>query len=204
MKKTGTPTKIGDGKGWKNPKFDKEIFYHQIEFDNGDAGQFSTSINPQTKFTIGEIVDYTYEQDKDKEGKDKTDKYGKPVMKIDKFKEPFVAGGRKIMTNPSSERSIASSVALKCARTYLLPKDGVTPEILMKLADYFYLYLITDNLIYNESVEKFESPLVQLAIQKQTSLMEACEFCSLLNHKKEEIITIAKQYNEWINFKSRL
>lgn len=205
MKKTAIPIKISEGKPWVNPKFDKTIYYYQIEFDNSDKGQFSTSINPQTKFTIGESVEYTYDQDKDKDGKDKLDKYQNPVMKIDKFKEPFVqGGGKKVMTNPSTEKSIASSVALKCSRIFLLKKDNITPTIIKTLANDFYLYLITDNIIYTESVEKFDNPSVQLAIQKQTALAEACEFCSILSYKKEEIIAIAKDYYQFINFKSNI
>jgi len=204
MKKTDKPISISEAKEWKNPQLGKSIFYHQIEFSNGDKGQFSTNVNPQVKFTIGEQVDYTYEQDKNKDGTDKTDKFGNPVMKVDKWKEPFVAGGKVVMTKPSECRSIASSVALKCSRIYLSGKENITAKNIMTLADYFYLYLIADNKIYTEPVSKFEDPNNQIAIQKQTALSEACDYYSNKAVKKEEIISLAKEYYEYISFKSNM
>ena len=205
MKKTAKPISIGEAKSWKNPQFNKTIYYHKITFDNGDTGEFSTSANPQIKFAVGVEATYTIEP-KTKEGVVVKDKFGNETYVIDIFKENNFGGGfKKKMTKPYEARSIAASVALECAELLLSKKPDITPEILMKCADRLYLYLIADNILYTGEVEKWESKEEQLAIQKQSALRRAATGCSLLNiTTANDLISLSDKYFEYIKFNSNM
>lgn len=204
MTKEATPTKISEPKEWTNPKFNKTIYYYQIEFDNGDKGEFSTTKAPQVKFQIGVLSKYTVEP-KMKDGVVKKDKYGKEEYVIDIFKENTFGGFKKKMTKPYENRSIAASVALECAEQLLNNKQSITPYILKKCADRLYLYLIKDNIIYTEPVEKWEDPNDQLAIQKMTSLRRAASCSKMFSiEKADDLIKLAEELNSYINFKSNM
>lgn len=211
MKKKGVPTEITFQREWQakdsvgNPT-GKKIFYYNIKFDNGDKGYFSTNVNPQTKFTLGQSIDYTYEQDKNKDNTDKVDKFNNPVMKVDKWKEPFIAGaGKKVMSKPHENRSIAASVALECSIDYLKDKQGITQDLIRLMSDFLYAYLIKDNICFIQEVDKWDSPEIQLSIQKQAALRRAVQSSALLDiTSKEKLIIVSDYYNEFINKKSNM
>lgn len=205
MKKTAKPVTIGEARSWINPKFSKTIYYHKITFDNGDSGEFSTSASPQVKFTVGVEATYTIEP-KTKDGVVIKDKFGKETYIIDIFKENTFGGGfKKKMTKPYEARSIAASVALECAELLLSKKPDITPEILMKCADRLYLYLISDNILYTQEVERWEAKEEQLAIQKQSALRRAATGCSLLSiTTANDLIALSDKYFEYIKFKSNM
>jgi len=95
------------------------IHEFSITMANGDNGIFTTTKKEQTKFTIGQAVDYTTE--------DKEDNRGNQFVKIDKVSTSTTgygkgsAGGGK---SPEVERGILASVCLDCA-VILVDKSGI-------------------------------------------------------------------------------
>lgn len=101
---------------WAGPK--GQIYYFNLEWDNGDKGEMSTNRiketgnkRYQTKFVIGSEQEYTVLPKFNKQT-------GSEYLFFDKPKEPFVPnkGGNGYRQNdPLKQRRIAKSVALKAS-----------------------------------------------------------------------------------------
>jgi hypothetical protein len=95
---------------WANPKGGK-IYYHNIVFENGDKGEFSTNKDPQNKFIVGSEEEYTILT----EEKEKKSGQGTWIkITIDKPKNVGTyGGGYKPRFDANKQRRIARAVGLK-------------------------------------------------------------------------------------------
>ncbi len=130
------PREITFGRSWDGPK--GTIFYFNIQFEDGIAGEFSTTKREQTKFVIGTEVLYSYEDTSNARG---------PFVKIDLVKETYTGGGGG-KKSPEVQRSILANVCLDCAinAIYNLDlADKAKPDLknVFDVADKFYNYIKT-------------------------------------------------------------
>ena len=93
---------------WDSKKEPIRTFYkHEIQMENGDMGEYSSTSQEQTKFQEGEEVQYTF--------------HPGDFPKIKPYYEPFNSTGDAYnvnYANANREQGIARSVALKCATEY--------------------------------------------------------------------------------------
>ena len=144
-----------------------EIFKFNIEFENGDKGEFTTNKNPQVKFVEGETVKYTVEEItiNTKNGPWKK-------IKIDKLKEE---GGRQYSDDPSIQYRIIRTVALKAAISSLIFEfEGSMND--------------TANVYIDWIVEKGLD--ADSAIPAQSAIAEAVRFHEVTQKKPENIENI--------------
>jgi len=163
---TGTPSQIVLNRSFEGQH--GTIYYFDIEFENGDSGQFSTNKENQTKFTVGKEVKYVMT--------DEVDKRGKAYTKIDIAKEAFKGGQggyrggntNKGSKSPEAEASILASVCLDMANIVadkMSLQENINEDLkaLHALANKFYKHI----------VEKSGSD-VQKRINYQSRLKEVC------------------------------
>lgn len=160
---TSKPTSI-QFKRYFDGKYGR-IFYYDIQFEDGTAGQFSTTKDEkeQRKFEIGKEVTYTIEE--------KEDKKGNVYYHIDIAKEKFSGGKGGYKSGGKSkeeEASILASVCLDMAnvcaeKMQLFENVNEDLKALHALANKFYEYI----------VEKSGND-TQLRINYQSRLKEVC------------------------------
>lgn len=81
------------------------FYTHVIEFDNQDKGDYITKTFEQTKFTVGEIIDYTIER---------TEKNGFVNFRIKTIEQPFTkfGGGKPAPNNKGFALSYAKDITV--------------------------------------------------------------------------------------------
>lgn len=149
-----------------------KVHVFEIVFDNGDKGQFTTTKKDQTKFKVGESVDYSIETLKNKNDKEYT--------KIDKITtNPGKGGNGGGQKTPEVQRSIVASVCLDCA-AILLESRGVADQVDPELHS---LYTIADK-FFNHIQDKAKGD-TQLSINYQSRLKLVVN--NLVKYKRLEI-----------------
>lgn len=119
-----------------------DIHVFNIEMEDGSTGIFTTTKQDQTKFKVGQSVDYTYEELKDKKGNTYV-KIDKVSTQVSGGKGGYQGGGK----SPEVQRSIVASVCLDCA-VILIESRGLTDSIepdlkgVTSLADKFYNHIM--------------------------------------------------------------
>ncbi len=106
LTKTSKVVATSFSREWKNKQGGTNYTF-EVEFENGDKGEFNTNKNPQIKFVEGETVQYTIE-----EVTIQTSRGPWKKTKIDKVREE---GGRQYSNDPEIQIRIIRTVALKCA-----------------------------------------------------------------------------------------
>lgn len=148
----------------KSVKFNREwdgthgkIFYFDIEFDNGNKGQFSTNKREQTKFKEGEEVDYIE--------KSKT-KNGTPIYDKEKVDQPF---NKSNYNDPIANKKMAMSVAQSAAGEMYskLGKVIKKNDNVQNVAKMFYDWII------KEGTNRDVLSLRWNAIQREVSMIPA-------------------------------
>lgn len=104
------------------------VHYFSITFENGDKGDYGAKSNPQTKFVVGQEIDYTITG---KVNGDYTNYYIKPVMSANPFRAP---------RQQENVKAANAREALRSA-TMLIAADKYPVEQLAKVRDKFYTWL---------------------------------------------------------------
>jgi len=105
----------------------KHFFVHAISFDNGDAGEYHSMTQQQSKFVIGQEADYNFEV---------TDR-GNRVKVVSTYQGGGSSNGKE---EPGKQKSIERQQALKFAlESYDIEKNGL--NTIFTLADKFVEYL---------------------------------------------------------------
>lgn len=142
------------------------IYYFDIEFEDGNEGQFTTNKEDQSKFTVGKEVKYTL--------KEEVNKRGNKWNKIDTAKEAFKGGVGGYRSSggggksPEAEASILASVCIDMANVVaekMNLQENINEDLkaLHALANKFYAHV----------VEKSGKD-VQKRINYQSRLKEVC------------------------------
>ena len=85
-----------------------QIYVHEVEFDNGDKGDYNSISKDQNKFVPGQEVEYEITtSEREHNGKTYTD------VKIKPIKKEFVPGKRQM--SPEEQKQISKQVAYECA-----------------------------------------------------------------------------------------
>lgn len=121
MEKTSKIIKCEFKNEWANPK-GGSIFYHNIEFENGDKGSIGTKSKMPDKLNVGSELTYTIEGDKIKAVQ----------------QQNFKGGGFK--QEPFEHK--AAAYAMSYAKD-LVVADKVDVQNLRKYADKIYEWLIS-------------------------------------------------------------
>jgi hypothetical protein len=154
------------------------IYVFDIEFDDGVQGEFSTTKEHQTKFTIGVECTYTAE--------DKIDGRGNDFVKIDLIKDADAGGeyakGKsqpgRYTKSPEVEASITASVCLDCAALCILKTGKMT----LVDVDLVSLHNVA-NKFFDHIIEKSKGD-TQLSINYQSRLKEVVMI--LMDYKDEK------------------
>lgn len=64
MEKTSKITKSQFKNEWTNPQTNTKVYYHDLEFDNGDSGSIGTKEMNPSKIAVGQTLTYTIDNGK--------------------------------------------------------------------------------------------------------------------------------------------
>lgn len=158
MEKNSVPKTIEFNRSYDGTHGTIHVF--NIEFENGDTGEFTTTKKEQVKFKIGEATDYSIEQKKTKKGD--------PYTRIDKVSQRNSSGsyGARGGKSKEAEASILASVCLDCANI-VVEKMKLNENVLPDLAS---LHALSDK-FYKHITEKSSND-VQKRINYQSRLKE--------------------------------
>ena len=166
VEKTSKPERIADNRNYDGQH--GKVYVFDIEFEDGTVGEFSTTKEDQTKFTIGKEANYSAE--------DKTTSNGRDYVKIDLVK-PASTGGRSYGggggshgMSPEVEASITASVCLDCAAMVIL-KSGKAGQV---KEDLVALHTLA-NKFFNHIYEKSKGDR-QISINYQSRLKEVVTY----------------------------
>ena len=98
------------------------MYKHDVEFENGDIGEYSSKKQEQEKFIVGEDTDYEF-----------TDGQYPKVKPI--WEQPKT--NYAITNSPDTEQHIIRSVALKAAAEYNATRTSVTTDEVLADANRF-------------------------------------------------------------------
>jgi len=164
---TSKPERIADNRNYDGQH--GKVYVFDIEFEDGTVGEFSTTKEDQTKFTIGKEANYSAE--------DKTTSNGRDYVKVDLVK-PASTGGRTGSyggggshgMSPEVEASITASVCLDCAAMVIL-KSGKAGQV---KEDLVALHTLA-NKFFNHIYEKSKGDR-QISINYQSRLKEVVTY----------------------------
>ena len=95
------------------------MYKHEITFDNGDSGEYSSKEQNQTKFVVGQETEYEF-----------TDgKYPK-VKPVNNWQPNTQATSTPKPTNDKVQEYIIKQSSLKCAVDYVIANGGDTKKVL--------------------------------------------------------------------------
>ena len=191
---TSTPSQIVFNRSFDGQN--GKIFYFDIEFADGNNGQFATTKEAQTKFTIGKEVKYTLTTETNKRGN---------YNKIDIAKEEFKGGkggyrasggGSK---SPEVQASILASVCLDMANV-VADKMNLHENINKDLKA---LHALSDK-FFKHIVEKCGTD-EQKRINYQSRLKEVCnhffDYPNLEISNSNEILAYVDREVEYLQSK---
>ena len=125
------------GGGTWSPKDDPtKIFYkNEVEFENGDIGEYSSIKRDQDKFVVGQETDYQYIAH---------EKFPR-VKPIYQKPQSFSSNGSvgKGGYTDADKMRMAKSVAIKSASIYFQQREGKLNDI-KKYADFCYDYIVSE------------------------------------------------------------
>lgn len=116
---------------WTNPKTNKIVYYHDVEFENGDKGQIGTLTSNPDKLSVGTEHTYHIEQS----GNNKK-------IVIEQPQNGF-KGGSKFNTEFEEKKQkmiIAQSSLSSACNMY--NQGSKTPEQILEIAEKFYNWVI--------------------------------------------------------------
>ncbi len=139
-------------RAWDGPK--GTVFYFDITFEDGGVGQFSTIKREQTKFTIGEEIEYIIKGQ---------NKRGQNQIDIVRDRPDFK---KSTYNNPETNKQIAMSVAVGAAIETALALDmkNIGEDDIYTLAQYYYQWIIEGD----NDRDKFSL--------KWNSILNACKY----------------------------
>lgn len=118
---------------WTNPNTNKIIFYHDVEFENGDKGQIGTMTKLPDKLNVGTEHSYTIEN-----------KNGNNKIVIDQPQNN--RGGNFPKKDPETEalkqRMIIAQSSLSNAVEFLKGQQPTSREMIFDLAGAMYDWVI--------------------------------------------------------------
>jgi len=134
MEKTSKVTQVAGSGTWEG-KYGV-MYKFEVSFENGDAGQYLSKSQDQTKFKVGQEANYTIEG---KEFNGQTYYTVKPVM----AQQPFQGGGGKgYQKDPETEKRITRMSVLKVAGDLVINGE-VKLHDLTKVASFLEQYVMT-------------------------------------------------------------
>ena len=134
MEKTSKVTQVAGSGTWEG-KYGV-MYKFEVAFENGDAGQYLSKSQDQTKFKVGQEANYTIEG---KEFNGQTYYTVKPVM----AQQPFQGGGGKpYQKDPETEKRITRMSVLKVAGDLVINGE-VKLHDLTKVASFLEQYVMT-------------------------------------------------------------
>ena len=132
MEKTSKVTQVAGIGTWEG-KYGV-MYKFEVAFENGDAGQYLSKSQDQTKFKVGEEANYTIES---KEFNGQTFYTVKPVMQQQAF-----GGGKPYQKDPETEKRITRMSVLKVAGDLVI-NEKIKLHDLTKVAQIFERYVMT-------------------------------------------------------------
>lgn len=105
MNKTSKIKSIEFKSEWPNPR-GGVVYYHNIEFENGDKGDIGTK--EKDSLRVGDEIEYTVQS---------TDK-GNKIKKVSSFQGGGGGGQYKRQDDPATRKRIVRSVCIECAIKY--------------------------------------------------------------------------------------
>ena len=134
MEKTSKVTQVAGSGTWEG-KYGV-MYKFEVAFENGDAGQYLSKSQDQTKFKVGQEANYTIEG---KEFNGQTFYTVKPVMQQQAFQG---GGGKGYQKDPETEKRITRMSVLKVAGDLVINGE-VKLHDLTKVASFLEQYVMT-------------------------------------------------------------
>ena len=132
MEKTSKVTQVAGSGTWEG-KYGV-MYKFEVAFENGDAGQYLSKSQDQTKFKVGQEANYTIEG---KEFNGQTFYTVKPVMQQQQF-----GGKPSYQKDPETEKRITRMSVLKVAGDLVINGE-VKLHDLTKVASFLEQYVMT-------------------------------------------------------------
>lgn len=133
MEKTSKVTQVA-GSGHYDSQYGR-MYRFEIGFENGDAGQYSSKSQDQTKFVLGQQATYTIES---KEFNGRTYFTIKPAQ----IQTQSFGGGGKFQKDPEVDKRITRMSVLKVAGDLAIAKH-IKPIEITKIAQVLEQYVMT-------------------------------------------------------------
>lgn len=125
MEKTSKITKSQFKNEWTNPQTNTKVYYHDLEFDNGDSGSIGTKEMNPSKIAVGQTLTYTIDNGK-----------------IKAIQQSFKGGGFK--QEPFEHKAAGFSISF--AKDIYIKKletdNSLKVDDMLNLADKIYNWLI--------------------------------------------------------------
>ena len=105
------------------------MYKHEIAFDNGDAGEYSSKSADQNKFVVGQETEYEF-----------IDGKFPKVKPVNNFQQ---GGYATVKQGDNREKSIVKQSSLKCATDFVIANGGDEARVI-EIADMFTTWVLED------------------------------------------------------------
>ena len=105
------------------------MYKHEIAFENGDAGEYSSKSAEQNKFIVGQETEYEF-----------IDGKFPKVKPVSNFQQ---GGYATVKKGDNREKSIVKQSSLKCATDFVIANGGDEARVI-ELADMFTTWVLED------------------------------------------------------------
>lgn len=129
MTKTSKVTSAQANGTWQTKDGSKTFYKHEIAFENGDAGEYSSMSAEQNKFVVGQETEYEF-----------IDGKFPKVKPVSNFQQ---GGYATVKKGDYREKSIVKQSSLKCATDFVIANGGDESRII-EVAEMFTTWVIED------------------------------------------------------------
>tara|TARA_Y100001973_G_C5204906_1_gene340743 strand:+ start:1957 stop:2376 length:420 start_codon:yes stop_codon:yes gene_type:complete len=105
------------------------MYKHEIAFENGDSGEYSSKSAEQNKFVVGQVTEYEFIEGK----------FPK-VKPVSNFQQ---GGYATVKQGDNREKSIVKQSSLKCATDFVIANGGDEARVI-EIADMFTTWVLED------------------------------------------------------------
>jgi len=105
------------------------MYKHEIAFENGDSGEYSSKSADQNKFVVGQETEYEF-----------IDGKFPKVKPVNNFQQ---GGYATVKKGDNREKSIVRQSSLKCATDFVIANGGDEARVI-ELADMFTTWVLED------------------------------------------------------------
>lgn len=105
------------------------MYKHEIAFENGDAGEYSSKSADQNKFVVGQETEYEF-----------IDGKFPKVKPVNNFQQ---GGYASVKQGDNREKSIVKQSSLKCATDFVIANGGDEARVI-EIAEMFTTWVLED------------------------------------------------------------